>query len=248
MSDDAAPAAAQPAPTPVPDATKVDAREQLFRELVQTLKAGQEVQAQHYLVHEQLLKEHTQVIAANTRSMELLRAAILGTAPTPENPDGEDGLIDAIDELHDVADPLGEAVTATNITLARYAYVFDVLTDINTGDPEAPELAFGKDPEPGVVYKEGRAPSLLDIVAALRRFDAESEAEAKKEEEERLKKEEQDKSPSPPAKPPMMGNSFKGKGAPPPPPPIFRALPAENPRLPPLPVAPPRPGEPVGKG
>lgn len=218
MAENEGTTAATPAPPP-------EARDHLLRDLVETLKAGQTIQ-------EQLLKEHTQAVAANTRAMLDLRDAIEGLPPSQEHPEGVDGLIDIIADLESAADPLGDAVTATNVMLARYAYVFDTLTDINTGDPEAPEIQAGADPTPGAVYKEGRSPSLVDIVAALRKFDQEAEAEAKKEDEEHAKAEAEAKErsrPKAPLKPAMMSNAPK-KG------PGLRALP-------PLPVAPPRPTE-----
>jgi hypothetical protein len=221
------------APAAAPEKSSSDARDQLLRDFVKTMKEGQ-------LIQEQLLKEHTQAVMANTamveKMMSRLIVAIEGLPPSTEHPQGVEGLTDMIEDLRDVADPLGEAVTATNITLARYAYVFDSLVDINTGDPEGEELAFNKEPEAGKVYKTGRVPMLVDVVAALRRFDAEAEAEAKKQEEEeaKAKQEAEQRAASAPAakpsKPTMMGNS-----KPKPPLPVFKALP-------PLPVAPPMPG------
>jgi hypothetical protein len=224
---------AAPAAAPAPEKSSADARDQLLRDFVKTMKDGQ-------LIQEQLLKEHTQAVMANTAMTEKmigrLIVAIEGLPPSTDHPKGVEGLTDMIEDLRDVADPLGEAVTATNITLARYAYVFDSLVDINTGDPEGEELPFNKEPEPAKVYKTGRTPNLMDVVGALRSFDAEAEAEAKKQEEEeaKAKQEAEQRAASAPAakpsKPAMMGNS-KAK----PPLPVFKALP-------PLPVAPPMPG------
>lgn len=217
---------AAPAAAPAPEKTSSDARDQLLRDFVKTMKDGQ-------LIQEQLLKEHTQAVMANTAMTEKmigrLIVAIEGLPPSADHPQGVEGLTDMIEDLRDVADPLGEAVTATNITLARYAYVFDALVDINTGDPEAEELPFNKEPEHGKVYKVGRVPTLSDLVAALRRFDAEADEAARKEEEEAAKaKAEADAkaAPAAPSKPAMMGNAK--------PKPQMRALP-------PLPVAPPMP-------
>lgn len=209
-----------PAGQPAAPASKTDARDELMREFVQTMKDGQIMQAQ-------LLKEHTQAMIANTRSMDALYSAIVGDEPSLEMPEGTEGLIDVIDELREVADPLLGAVTASNINFAQLMYVLDRSIDIYAGDPEASALPVSGEPEPGVVYKEGRTPVFKDVVAALRQFRKEAEEEEKQEAEEeaRLKKEEEQRAtPTAPAKPTMMGNKK----------PALRALP-------PLPVVSPRP-------
>jgi hypothetical protein len=230
---------APPVAPPLPGAApKPDSREILFKELIETFKQGQEVQAAHYLRQEQLLKEHTQAVAANTRSMMLLHHAIWGEDATKENPDGINGLMDFMHDLGESVDELEARFTGTNLMMARYSWVFDRLGEINSGTTEAPELEEGKDPEYGKVYREGRAPVFKDMVAALKEFDetAEKEALAEAAEVEKAQKEEEEReqaAAAPPAKPQMMGNS-KAKVTPPPP--VFKALP-------PLPVAPAKPGE-----
>ena len=224
-----------PVAPPLPGAPpKPDNRELLFKELVETFKTGQEVQAAHYLRHEQLLKEHIQAVSENTRSMRALYSAIWGEEATPTNPEGTDGLMDFIHDLGESVDDLEVRFTGTNLMMSRYSWVFDRLGEINSGTAEAPELEVGKDPEFGKVYREGRAPVFKDMVAALREFDEMAEKEALSEalEVEKAQKEEDDKarSDAAPVKPSMMGNA-----KPKPPPPVFKALP-------PLPVAPARPG------
>lgn len=232
MGPESTATAAVPAPAPVapppPDQGKGDKRDELMREFVNVMKDGQIMQAQ-------LLKEHTAAVASNTRSMDLLREAVLGTPPNERLPEGREGLYDQIDDTREILDSLGETLTATNVTLARYAYVFDVLVDVNTGDPAGPELEVGKDPEPGMVYKTGRVPTFMDVVAALRKFDAEAEDEAKKMEEadakEKQEADERAKTAGTPPKPSMMGNG----------PPKKPMLLHGGKPLPPLPVARPMP-------
>jgi hypothetical protein len=220
----------QPAAPAAPAAPPLDNRERLFKELIEALKGGQTVQ-------QQLLKEHTQAISANTRAMIELQRSIWGEDPTKENPQGVDGLMDFIHDLGESIEELDEKITGTNMMLARYSWVFDRLGEINSGTAEAPELEAEKEPEFGKVYREGRAPVFKDMVAALKEFDelAEKEALAEAMEVEKAQKEEEEKAraTAAPAKTPMMGNAPPPKQAPAPP--IFRKLP------PPLPVAPPLP-------
>lgn len=237
MPETAAPAVPLPVAPPLPGApAKPDNREELFRQLVETFKQGQEVQAAHLLRQEQLLKEHTQAISANTRAMIDLRLAIWGEEASKELPEGSDGLMDFIHDLGESVDELDNRLTGTNMLMARYSWVFDRLSEINSGTAEAPELEAGKEPEFGKVYREGRVPVFLDLVASLKEFDdtAEKEAIKEAEEEDRKKKEEEAKqsAPAAPAKPSMLSNSPAGK--PKPPPPVFKMLP-------PKPVAPPMP-------
>lgn len=235
MTETVAAPATQPAAPPPPvapplpgTAPKPDGREQVLRELIEAMKGGQTIQ-------EQLLKEHTQAIAANTRAMVELRLAIWGEDPSKEMPQGSDGLMDFIHDLGETVEDLDGRVTGTNLMMARYSWVFDRMSEINTGSTEAPELEAGKEPEAGKIYREGRVPVLKDMVAAIREFDdtAEKEAIKEAEEEEKGKKADEAKQqePAAPAKAPMMGNAKPKQ----PPPPVFRKLPQ-------MPIAPPMPG------
>ena len=213
-------------PVVVPPAPKLDSREQLFRELVETLKKGQEVQAIHMEQQSQLLKEHTQAVMANTRAMDDLHLAIYGEEPTVEAPDGIDGLMDTLEKLDVTMENVDVRATGLNMQLARYTWVFDRIGEINVGAADAPELEMGKDPEYGKVYREGRVPVFKDFIAALKEFDDLAEKEALSEleaEEKRIKEEAEARAkvaaPAAPQKPSMMGN--KPKLAPP----VFKALP-----------------------
>jgi hypothetical protein len=209
-------------------APKPDAREELLRELVTAMKGSMVAQ-------ETLVKEYTKALIENTKSLQALRFAIHGVEPTPEQPDGEDGLMDMVDDLGQAAEDLDSRMTGMNLILARYSWAFDRMLEIQKGDAEAPAPEEGKEPAPGVAGRESRVPTFIDLIAALREFDKTAEEEAVKEmeEEDRLKKEAEERrgAPAPsakPAKPAMLSNSAK------PPPPVFRALP-------PAPMAPPKP-------
>ncbi len=223
------PAAAPAAPPAAP--TKPDGREELLRELVTAMKGSMTAQ-------ETLIKSYTHALMENTKALHAIRLAITGLDPSVEDPEGQDGLMDVIDELRDSNEELDTRMTGMNMILARYSWVFDRMLDIKTGDPTAPALEFGKEPEAGKVGREPRLPTFQDMVGALKEFDemAEKEAVAEAEEQERLKKEEEARaaSASSPPKPSMMSNAPK---RPPPPTAPLRALP-------PLPVMAAKPGEP----
>jgi hypothetical protein len=228
VTENAAPTVASspasgPTVAPRPQEPKLDAKERLFAEMVETLKKGQETQAAYYEQQAQLLKEHTQAVMANTRVMEDLYDAIVGEDPTPENPDGTDGLMDLLATLDESTENLDTRVTGLNMLLSRYSWVFDRLSEIVTGTADSPELEAGKEPEAGKVYRQGRAPVFRDMVAAVREFDetAEKEALAEMEAEERRRRDEASApgAPTVAAKPSMVANKPK------PPPPVFRSLP-----------------------
>jgi hypothetical protein len=233
VTEAAAPAVAtEPAtgkPTVVPP--KLDTREQLFRELVETLKRGQEVQALALEQQSQLLKEHTQAVLANTRAMEDLHLAIYGEEPSVETPDGVDGLMDTMAKLDETMENVDVRATGLNMQLARYSFGLDRMGEIQVGSPDAPELEINKDAEYGKVYREGRFPTFKDFIMAIKEFDnlAEKEALAELEAEEKRAKEEAEEraklaAPAAPQKPSMMGNKPK------PAPPVFRPLPPAAPK------------------
>lgn len=223
--------ASGPTVAPRSQEPKLDAKERLFAEMVETLKKGQETQAAYYEQQAQLLKEHTQAVMENTRVMSDLYIAICGEDPTPENPQGTDGLMDLLASLDESAENLDTRLTGMNMLLTRYSWVFDRLSEIVTGQADAPDLEAGKEAEAGKVYRQGRAPVFRDMVAAVREFDetAEKEALAELEAEEQRRKEEAAAippvaapgAPTVAAKPSMVGNTSKPK----PPPPVFRSLP-----------------------
>lgn len=224
MTDTAEPVAEAPAPvTPAP--AKPDAREELLRELVTAMRSSMTVQ-------ETLAKEYTHAMVELTKAMRAVQYAVLGTAPTREEPEGTDGLMDAFAGVQESLDDLDGRMTGMNLILARYSWVFDRMLDIQNGDPEAKDPDPGKNPEAGTVCKTGRPANFRDMVAALHEFDKRAEEEAVAElEEEKKEQEEEDRKKKGPGKLSMMTNK--------PPPPTMRALP-------PLPVAPPKPAAPVG--
>ena len=213
---------AQPAPETPAAAPKSDPREELLRELVTSMKASMALQ-------EQLSKEYTHAMVEMTKAMRAVQYAIVGTAPTKEEPDGTDGLMDGLVGVQESLDDVDGRLTGMNLLFARYSWVFDRMLDIQKGDPEAKDPDPGKDPAPGSVCKTGRPATFRDMIAALHEFDQKAEEEAISELEDEKKEQDEEDKKKAAGKPSMMSNK-------PTPPSAFRALP-------PLPVAPPKPGE-----
>ncbi|MGH8896759.1 MAG: hypothetical protein ACRDZ4_06980 [Egibacteraceae bacterium] len=188
-------------------------------------KTSQQLQAELFL---QLSKEQTAAMLELTKAVRALGLQIIGIAPTPEEPDGRDGLMDHLGGVEEALGELDSHLVGTNVMLARVNYVFDRLVEIASGDESTEELADGKEPEPGKTYKQGRIPAFRDLSVILVDYDKELEEEAKKQIEAEIAAQEapaEADAPAAPVKPSMLTNAG----------PRLRALP-------PLPVAAPMPG------
>ena len=181
-----------------------------------------------------LMKEQTQSSLELTKALRALTMQIVGLPPDEKNPDGLIGLMDRLGDLGEAVDELDTHLVGQNVMLARINFVFDRMVEIATGDAEAEELAEGKEPEPGKVYKSARIPIFRDLSAILLAYDKELEDEAAREAEAEAKEIAEVEAahgaePAAPAKPSMLSNGPSAK-----PHPRLKALP-------PLPVSAPLP-------
>lgn len=146
-----------------------------------------------------LMKEQTMAMIELRKSIDALRAAMVGT-------DEDDGLFDQFSELQSSVDSLDTHVIGQNVLLSRYSFAFDRLMEVEAGDADA---------QPPVAP---RKPTFDDFVAALKQFDKKVEEEAAQEKEEERDEAAADAAADQPPKPAMMSNT-------PPKPSMARSLP-----------------------